>query len=222
MAFCMTQLSKWIPVGLPLVLAIGTAGAAPRQHTVLLGPWRTASVITESGKTVPVKIRKLMVDDRFKESTAGPSHDVSDRLFVVRKAAQLNDSLPQDANKTPRWIWRIEGWVGVDRQTGHVTQLNLPMFDRETSDVSWYRDLAAYCGTSDDRSKAYLIVFQLGKRKPLLKKEFTGEPCSAPTWERQPTRVTFLNGPAKNSFIVTSRGADLQTEPPEQDEDESE
>ena len=48
------------------------------------------------------------------------------------------------------------------------------MFDQDTSEVSWYRDLAAYCGNSDDHSKAYLMVFQIGKRKPLLKKEFTG------------------------------------------------
>lgn len=169
-----------------------------------------------------MKLRSLMVDSKFKEHTAGPAHDVNDRFFVIRKAVQLNDSLPNEFSKPPRWIWRVEGWIGVDRQSGRVTQLNLPMFDQDTSEVSWYRDLAAYCGTSDDRGKAYLMVFQIGRRKPLLKKEFTGEPCTAPTWERQPTRVTFLNGAVKSSFIVTPRGADLQTEPANKDEDESE
>jgi hypothetical protein len=226
MTACMPQLRKWILASLPLVLALGTADAAPRQHAVLLGPWRTASVLTEAGKTTPVKLRNLLIDEKFKEHTVGPSHEVSDRLFVVRKAAQVNDSLPQEANKSPRWIWRLEGWIGVDRQTGRVTQLNLPMFDHETSEVSWYRDLAAYCGTSEDHSKAYLIVFQLGKRKPLLKKEFAGAACSAPTWERQPTRVTFMNGQATSSFSVTSRGADPQSQTkdtePNDDEDESE
>lgn len=230
MAAYMTQTGKWTFRGLPLILATiilativlapPTAEAAPRQHAVLLGPWHTASVITENGKTIPVKLRKLTVDDKFKEHTSGPSHEVTDRLFVVRKAVQLNDSLPQETIKAPRWIWRMEGWISVDRQTGHVAQLNLPMFDHETSDVSWYRDLAAYCGTSDDHNKAYLMVYQIGKRKPLLKKEFTGEPCPAPTWARQPTRVTFLNGSTKNTFVVTSRGADMLTE--QNDEDESE
>ncbi len=148
-----------------LVLSMASAGAAPRQHTVFLGPWRNASVNTESGKTVPIKLRNLLVDNKFKEHTAGPSHEVTDRLFVVRKAAQLNDSLPEEASKTPRWVWRLEGWIGVDRQTGRVTQINLPMFDLETSEVSWYRDLAAYCGSSDDRGKTYLMVFPVGQKE---------------------------------------------------------
>jgi len=222
----MTQAGKWMSVGTSLILAISYGWATPRQHTVVLGPWHSASVITETGKAVPVKLRKLLVDEKFKEHTAGPSHDVSDRLFVVRKAAQLNDSLPQDTVKTTRWIWRMEGWISVDRQTGHVSPLNLPMFDQDTSEVSWYRDLAAYCGTSDDHSKAYLLVFQIGKRKPLLKKEFTGEACPAPTWERQPTRVTFLSGQTKSSFVVTAHGAGIQpdtkSDTKEDDEDESE
>ena len=221
MAVRMTRFGTWTRFGWALVLATaGTVTAAQRQHSVLLGPWRATSAVTESGKAVPVKVRKLIVDAKFREHTFGPSHEVSDRLFVVRKAVQLNDSLPQEASKAPRWIWRMEGWISVDRQTGHVTQLNLPMFDHETSDVSWYRDLAAYCGVSEDRSKAYLMVFQIGKRKPLLKKEFAGEPCPAPTWERQPTRATFLNGSATSTFVVTARGADMQ--PEQNDEDESE
>ena len=218
----MTQPGKWMSVGISLILSISYGWAAPRQHTVVLGPWRSASVITDTGKTIPVKLRKLLVDEKFKEHTAGPSHDVSDRLFVVRKVGQLNDSLPQETGKTPRWIWRMEGWISVDRQTGHVSQLNLPMFDLDTSEVSWYRDLAAYCGTSDDHSRAYLMVFQIGKRKPLLKKEFTGDACSAPTWERQPMRVTFLNGQTKSSFVITAHRADQQPDTKEDDEDESE
>ena len=217
----MTLSGKWLLAGFCLFAGLETANTAPRQHSVTLGPPRTISIVNESGKALPLKSRKLLVDDKFKESTVGPLHDVTDRLFVVRKATQLNDSLPQDTGKAPRWVWRMDGWITVDRQTGHVSQLNLPMFDHETSDVSWYRDLAAYCGSSDDHSKSYLMVFQIGRRKPLLKREFRGEPCSAPTWERQPARVTFLNGAARTSFAVTSRGADLQPTS-DDDEDESE
>lgn len=227
MAACMVHFHKPLLLILPLIIAMGVAVAAPRQHSVMLGPARTVLVTPETGKPFPMKLRSLVVDSRFKEHTAGSTHDVNDRFFVVRKAVQLNDSLPEESSKAPRWIWRLEGWIGVDRQSGRVTQLNLPMFDHETSEVSWYRDLAAYCGTSDDGGKAYLMVFQIGRRKPLLKKEFTGGPCSAPTWDRQPTRVSFINGSTKSSFVVTSRGADprnesQETDSKESDEDESE
>jgi hypothetical protein len=218
----MTPSSKRLVAGLSLLFALETASAVPRQHSVALGPPRTISIVNEAGKTSALKIRRLMVDDKFKENTAGAAHDVTDRVFVIRKVSQLNDSLPQEANKAPRWIWRMDGWISVDRQSGHVSQLNLPMFDHETSDVSWYRDLAAYCGSSDDHSKTYFMIYQIGKRKPLLKKEFSGEACSAPAWERQPARVTFTNGSARSSFTVTARGADLQTPPRDDDEDESE
>lgn len=66
-------------------------------------------------------------------------------------------------------------------------------------DGEWYRDYVAYCGVSDDGKKLFAIVAQLGRRKPILKKP-VGEPdgdempdseCPAPTWQRQPSRVTF-------------------------------
>jgi hypothetical protein len=87
------------------------------------------------------------------------------------------------------------------------------MFDPETSEASWYRDYAAYCGSSDDGNKAYLMVYQLGKRKPVLKREFGGSGCAAPKWERGPSRVTFISEKGeKTTFQVHSRGAEQQTE----------
>ena len=59
----------------------------------------------------------------------------------------------------------------VDRETGRVSQLNLPNFDAFYSLASWYRDYAAYCGVSDDGAKVFAIVAQLGSRKPILKRE---------------------------------------------------
>jgi hypothetical protein len=105
----------------------------------------------------------------------------------------------------------------VDRFTGHIAQLNLPAFDADISQASWYRDYAAYCGTSDDGAKAYLVVSQLGKRKPILRKEFSGLGCAAPKWERGPSRVTFIVAGEKSSFVVRSRSADAQ---PESNEEE--
>jgi hypothetical protein len=198
------------------MLAAGSY-AAPRQHSVLLGRWRTVDVHSESGTAQEVKVRELIIDGRVREYTTGALHDVTERLFVVRRAYRMNDALPDETSKVPRWVWRLGGWISVDRQTGHVAQLNLPAYDGESSEASWYRDYAAYCGASDDGSKSYMMVAQLGKRKPLLKKEIVAPTCSAPRWERGPSRVTFLVAGEKTTFAVHARGADLQPESAEEE-----
>jgi hypothetical protein len=195
-----------------ILLFAASGFAAPREHTVALGKWHTVKTMSDSGEARDVKIRRLIVDGRVKEYTSGPAHEVTDRLFVLRRAYRVNDALPDDRQKAPQWTWRLDGWISVDRSTGHIAQLNLPVFDPEISEASWYRDYAAYCGTSDDGSKAFLVVSQLGKRKPVLRKEFSGPGCGAPKWERGPSRVTFTAAGEKNSFIVRSRGADPQPE----------
>lgn len=194
-----------------LFLLTASSFAAPRAHTVALGQWRTVDIRTDSGEKQPVKVRELIIDGRAREYTAGAVHDVTDRLFVVRRAYRVNDALPEE-KKPQQWIWRLDGWMSIDRQTGHVAQLNLPAFDGETSEASWYRDYAAYCGASDDGAKAYMVVSQIGKRKPLLRKEYPGPSCAAPTWERSPSRVTFTTAGEKTSFVVHAHSADLQPE----------
>lgn len=196
-----------------MLLLAASAMAAPREHSVFLGKWRAAKALADSGESREIRIRPLMIDGRTREYTTGETHDVTDRVFVVRRAYRVNDSLPEDLQKTPQWIWRLAGWISVDRMTGHVAQLNLPVFDPQTSQASWYRDYAGYCGSSDDGDKAYFVVWQIGKRKPLLKKEFAGPGCASPKWERAPSRVTFTVAGEKSSFVVTSRGADSQLEP---------
>jgi hypothetical protein len=194
--------------------------AATRTHTIVLGK---AAAIKLTGGTGPAeaRIRPLLVDDHLKEYTSGPAHDVTDRLFVIRRAYRLNDTLPAETGKPPRWIWRLGGWISVNRQTGHIAQLNLPFFDPQISEASWFRDYAAYCGTSDDGSKAYAMVFQLGRKKPLLKQQFPGESCPAPGWEREPLRVTFdPPGVEKASFVVKSRSAEFDTNSQEADEED--
>jgi len=211
-----SYLWRWFTVVLFLCSGLGNGLAAPKSHTIVLGKWQSVSMVPESGAAQPVKIRRLVVDDRVKEYTAGPPHDVTDRLFVIRRVYRQNDSLSDDADK-PQWIWRLGGWISVDRMTGHIAQLNLPAFDAEISAATWYRDYAAYCGSSDDGSKIYMMVSQLGKRKPLVKKEFAGPGCAAPKWERGPSRVTFTAAGEKASFIVRGRGADFQPETPEEE-----
>ena len=175
---------------------------------------------------IEMKIRPLLIDGRVKEFTTGAFHDVTDRLFVVQRAFRLNDLLPQESGAN-RWRWERGGWLLVDRVSAKVQNLALPAFDSSDSQVSWFRDYAAYCGRSDDNSKRFTIVAQLGRRKPLLKKPF-GEKnntvvtasCTAPLWSRTPARVTFEPpGEAKFTFTVRSHAVDLVTEEDDQGED---
>ena len=102
--------------------------------------------------------------------------------------------------------------------TGRVSSLALPEFDPYYSVASWYRDYAAYCGVSDDGKKLFAIVFQVGRRKPVLKKalgEAGGDAapdseCPAPGWERRPVRVTFEpDETQKSTYAVRGHAADL-------------
>jgi hypothetical protein len=195
---------------------IGSTFAAPRAHTVSLGQWRSVEVRSDSGEKQPMKVRELIIDGRTREYTTGSLHEVTDRLFVVRRAYRINDALPEE-KKPQQWVWRLDGWISVDRQTGHVAQLNLPAFAGDASEVSWYRDYAAYCGASDDGSKNYMVVSQLGKRKPVMRKEYPGPDCTAPTWDRSPSRVTFTIAGEKTSFVVHAHSADPQADTAEEE-----
>ena len=194
------------------VLWAASAAAVPKPHVISFGKWAPAKwyVGSADSKALDLKIRALYVDTRLKEFTTGQAHDVTDRLFVVRRMFRLNDTLPDETSTSPRWQWQRGGWLLVDRVTGRVTQINLPEFDPFYSTASWYRDYIAYCGVSDDGKKLFAIVAQLGRRKAILKKPL-GEPdgdempdseCPAPAWQQQPTRVTFQ--PDENQKLTYS------------------
>jgi hypothetical protein len=185
-----------------LVLVLSAAAwAVPKPHVISFGKWVPVKwyVGSAGDKSVEIKIRPLFIDTRLKEFTTGLPHDVTDRLFVVRRVFRVNDALPQEPAAVQRWAWQRGGWLLVDRTSGHVTQIPLAEFDAYYSTGSWYRDYVAYCGISDDGKKLFAVVAQLGRRKPILKK-LLGEPdadelpdseCPAPTWQRGPIRVTF-------------------------------
>ena len=173
-------------------------------------------------------MRALFIDGRVKEFTLGAAHDISERQFVVRRAFRVNDSLPSEAASPVRWVWQRGGWLMVDRMTGHVSAISLPEFDSYYSVASWYRDYVAYCGVSDDGKKLFAVVFQVGRRKPVLKK-LLGEPdeddlpdseCPAPVWERRPARVTFEpDENQKLTYAIRGHAVDLLSgEPEEEDE----
>ena len=196
------------------------AAAAPKPHVILFGKWMPVKFFAgpNEEKGIDMKIRSLLVDGRLREFTTGDPHDVTERLFVVRRAYRLNDWLPQDEGTAHKWKWQRGGWLLVDRDTGRVSQLNLPLFDPFYSAASWYRDYAAYCGLSDDGEKLYAVVAQLARTKPLLRRDLgpvkqfdlPDAPCAVPVWQRQPARVSFEpTGGQKVTFTIRSHAVDL-------------
>ncbi len=201
-----------------LFLTVTLPGYA-KTHTVALGKPQAVTFPAGPKEDKPEKmtVRALYVDDKLKEYTTGETHDITDRLFVVRRAFRVNDRLPEE--KAPRWLWQRGGWLQVDRVSAHISALNLPEFDGFYSVAVWYRDYAAYCGTAADGEKLYAVVAQLGSRKPLLRRvlgdpDFSGQPDTAceddPTWQRHPPRVTFTDPKGqKLTFTVRGKSADL-------------
>jgi hypothetical protein len=216
-------------------LPSGAEGAAEKVHVIVFGKWTSARWFTgaagedkpDSSKPTTIKLRALMVDGRVKEFTLGAPHEVTDRLFVVRRVFRVNDSLPEDSG--PRWQWQRGGWLMVDRVTGRVSAINLPEFDAFYSAASWYRDYVAYCGVSDDGKKTYSIVAQLSRRKPVLKKELSSEgvredaapdsACPVPAWQRGPVRVSFeAPGGARQTFAIRGHVVDAVNDSEEEEE----
>ncbi len=176
-------------------------------------------------KTIEMKVRGLYIDGNLKEFTTGEVHDITDRVFVVRKAYRLNDTLPEDA-KSPHWKWQRGAWLMVDRGTARITTLKLPEFDPFYSNVSWYRDYAAYCGISDNGETLYAVVAQIGRKKAVLRKELGAASqgdspdadCDAPEWERSPSKVTFLPKKfPKVSYTVFGHATDITTDNEDED-----
>ncbi len=182
-----------------LVSSLTFAGSNP--HVITFGKPMPVKLFLGPSEdhTADIHIRSLFVDSKLKEFTTGDPLDVTERMFVVRRAFRINDGLPTEPRKAPRWMWQLGGWLLVDRQTGRVSQLALPEFDPFYSDVAWYRDYAAYCGINDDASKVFAIVTEIGSKKPIIRRELaaaTNGPqpdseCSTPQWDRKSAQVTF-------------------------------
>jgi len=219
-------MSRRLILILVLVSMAESGLAAPKPHVVAFGPWVPVKWPDTTGqKMLDLKIRGLLVDTRLKEFTTDAPHELTDRLFAVRRVFRVNDALPNE-NRV-RWQWQRGGWLLVDRVTGRVTPLSLPEFDPYYSTANWYRDYVAYCGISEDGKKLFAMVIQVGRKKPILKKD-VGEPagddapdseCPAPTWERTPIRVTFQpDDTQKIVFSIRGRVVDVVNEPDEDTE----
>jgi hypothetical protein len=210
-----------IVISLSVLSFSGVALAAARKtHSVVLGavkhvPYSQAGdpAGAAAGETT-LNIRALLVDGLLREWTTGDAHDVTDRTFVVRRVIRLNDALPADKpgpGEKPaaaaRWVWQRGPWLLVDRTTGHILALKLPDYDPGVSQVSWFRDYAAYCGVTASGKSMYAVVAQVAVRKPVLAKKLAAfdaenhpDPeCAPPDWQRDPLRITFH--PAGNDAV---------------------
>ena len=218
------------PIVITMVIASAVAASAANPHVITFGkplPVKLFVGPTED-KSIDLKIRSLYVDGKLKEFTTGEPHDITDRIFVVRRAYRLNDWLPEDEGTNHKWKWQRGGWLLVDRDTGRVSQLSLPLFDPFYSVASWYRDYAAYCGLNDDATKLYAVVTQIGSKKPILRRELGAasngdlpdSECGAPDWQRTPTRVTFATASGqKMTFSIKGHAADVAVDAGESSEE---
>lgn len=209
-----------------------TAYSAAKPHTITFGKWTKVKWFTGSDEAtvLELKVRPLYIDGKLREYVLDLPHEITERLFVARRAFRINDNLPGDNPAATHWLWQRGGWILVDRLTGHISTLNFTGFDPYYSNGEWYRDYLAFCSLSEDGKKTFAMVEELGKRKPLVKQplgEFSennapDSACAAPTWQRQPSRVTFLSSSGqKLSFTLRGQVAGEIFPAQEDDEDDS-
>ncbi len=195
----------------------------PRTHSVALGSAKRVPYSKEGDPAgafpgeSELRVRPLVVDGRVKDWTTGEPHDVTDRSFAVRRALRINDALPTD--KAEHWVWQRGPWLLVDRTAGHSVPLKLPDYDPSVSEVSWFRDYAAYCGLASTGKQLYAVVAQVAARKPLVVKKLapwdaaaprTAEACAPAAWQREPLRITFQpTGGGSSSFDLVGASAVL-------------
>jgi hypothetical protein len=227
----MCRIRCWLFIFVMTAVSETTVVAAvPRVHVITFGKWTSVQWIPggEEKKPLTLKVRAVIVDGRVKEYVAGSPHEVTERLFVVRRVFRVNDSLPDEVGPS-KWQWQRGGWLMVDRVTGRISPINLPEFDVFYSAATWYRDYVAYCGISDDGQKLYAVVAQLSRRKPVLKKILSNDgvpgsdgadsACPTPTWQRSPVRVTFESaGGAKQTFSIRGHVVDVVNDAEEDEE----
>src|ERR1700733_9509809 len=92
-------------VSFALLASCALCVAASKPHVITFGKWTSAKWPNATGeKMLDLKVRPLLVDARIKEYTTGNPHDVTDRLFVVRRVFRINDTLPGE--NPARWQWQ--------------------------------------------------------------------------------------------------------------------
>ncbi len=208
--------SAAVPLLLFCSMALPQTGRAAKLHIVTLGAVRKvpytppeAKADDKSEDATTLRIRPLLVDDKPREWTVGELHEVTDRTFVIRRAFRINDGLP---GEQAHWTWQPGPWLQVDRSTGRVSPVHLPNFDAQISEVTWFRDYAAYCGLIPSlKGGVVAIVAELGAHKAVAQHVLANWPldhalhpvCAAVQWQRTPMRATLaLTGGSPITFDV--------------------
>jgi hypothetical protein len=72
------------------VLLLAVAPAFARQHQITWGKWLPVKwfVGPTDDKVQPMNVRGLYVDGHVKDFTTGQPYEVTERLFVVRRAPE--------------------------------------------------------------------------------------------------------------------------------------
>ena len=82
-------------------MIVPVAHAASKPHVMSFGKPTTVKMLLgpSEEKSLTISVRPLFLDTKLKEYTTGPAHDVTDRVFVVRRAYRVNDSLPTESSR---------------------------------------------------------------------------------------------------------------------------
>src|SRR5277367_4558624 len=104
------------------LLLLGLSGilsATSKPHVLIFGKWTTVKLFRDHEEDAPLewKVRPLYIDAKLREYTSGIPHEITDRLFVVRRVLRVNDALPEEAASSIHWIWQPAGWLVADRET---------------------------------------------------------------------------------------------------------
>ncbi len=179
-----------LPIGL-------TAAAASKPHVVSLGKATPVKLFVGSSedRTIDISVRPLYVDSKLKDFTTGETHDVTDREFVVRQGVSHQRQLAgRSARSQPSGSGNVAAGCWSTGVSGKIALVKLPDFDAFYSEVSWYRDYAAYCGITSNGERVDAVVAEIGGKKPLFHKELgkvsagdsSDKNCAPPRWDRQP------------------------------------
>src|SRR5438552_17836974 len=95
-----------------IIVLGGAAMAAAKPHVITFGKSTQVKWLAGTDENTPLglKVRALYVDGKLREFTIGGPHEITERLFVVRRAFRVNDSLPDEVSQ--RWYGREAGGCG--------------------------------------------------------------------------------------------------------------
>jgi hypothetical protein len=189
------------------------SGAAADEDTLKIRALLVDGVLKEwtTGDMHDVTDRSFVVRRVIRLNDALPTDNQSEKPAANSASNSVSNSASNPAPKpasnstansalaASHWVWQRGPWLLVDRTTGHITALHLPDYDPGVSQVSWFRDYAAYCGVTAGGKSLYAVVAQLAVRKPVLAKKLaafdaensSGPACASPDWQREPLRISF-------------------------------